>query len=125
METLAYAVVLIALLTLQGFVLQTAVALSGDPAPRYGRSLLTAWIAGVSTLVGVGLWKVTLGFVIGLFSPLLSTAIAIGLGVVITAIAVRFRLGLRGAHSLFVAMLYNAMAAGVSAAVWWLFHALV
>lgn len=124
MAMVAFAAALIALLTLQGFLLQTAVALSGDPAPRYGRALVTAWMAGLATVTGVGMWKWTLGLLVGLVSPMLSTVVALGLGVVITAIAIRFRMGLRGLHALFVAALYNAMAAGASYAVWWIYNAL-
>lgn len=124
METLAFAVALIALLTVQGFVLQTAVALTGDPAPRYGRALVTAWMAGIATLVGVGLWKVTFGLVIGFFAPTVASVLAVGLGVAITGLVIKGRIGLRAGHALMVAALHSLMAWGASAAVWWLYHSL-
>ncbi len=108
------------LMVMQGFLLQTAVALTGDPAPRYGRSLVTAWIAGLATTFGVVAWRWTLGLVVGLFSPWLAAGLAMVVAVAITATVFKFRLGLRAGHAIVVAGLHNLMAAGLSAGVWWL-----
>ncbi|MBX2800567.1 MAG: hypothetical protein KTR31_23005 [Myxococcales bacterium] len=99
------------LLAVKGFLLQTSVALTGDPAPRYGAALITAVWASFLSGFGATAWSWTFGLVLGFFSATLATALTLLVGVAIMGAVFRSRLGLSGGHAFVVALLYKAM--------WW------
>jgi len=107
------------LVAIQGFLLQTAVALTGEAAPRYGAATVTAlWAGLVSTLAYAG-FRLTAGIVLWMFMG--STAVWLA-GLVVmwlgTAVVYRRRMELSGGHALLVALLHHVMAATVSGAIW-------
>ena len=106
------------LLGIQGFLLQTAVALTGDPAPRYGRALSAALVAAILAFMGVAAWGCTFGIVVGLISQPVAYALSAVVGMAITASVYRSRLDLTGGHALVVAGLHHLMAWAVSGLVW-------
>lgn len=118
MSLLAPLLVTCFLIAIQGFLLQTAVALTGDPAPRYGRALITSLIAGVLTFIGVSSWGCTFGLLLGLISKPLAAMLSIFVGLVITSAVYRTRLRISGGHALVIAGLHHLMGWGVGALVW-------
>jgi len=107
------------LLAIQGFLLQTAVALTGEAAPRYGRAMATALGAAfVSMLATIG-FRFTAGIAVWMFMG--STAVwglSLFVGWLATAVVYRRQLGLAGGHSLLVALIHHTLAATVSSALW-------
>lgn len=106
------------LIAIQGFLLQTAVALTGDPAPSYGRALITSMIAGTLMTFGVLSWGCTFGLLLGFISKPLATLLSILVGLVITSAVYRTRLRISGGHALVIAGLHHLMAWGVGALLW-------
>ena len=124
MYPLVAALLVVLFLAAQGFLMQTAVALTGDPAPKYGRALTTAWLAALASFVGKGLWSYTIGIFVGLFSSTLASVLAMVVGVSLAAAVVRGRIKLSGGHALVVGALFYLMATGAWYAVWWVYNAL-
>lgn len=106
------------LIAIQGFLLQTAVALTGDPAPRYGRALLTSIVAAILAFMGSAAWGCTFGILVGLISKPVAYGLSALIGLAITAAVYRSRLRLSGGHAFVVAGLHHLMAWGVSGLLW-------
>jgi len=107
------------LAAIQGFLLQTSVALTGEAAPRYGRATATAFIAAAVTLPATVGFKFTAGIAVWMFMG--STAVwglTLLVGWLATAVVYKKRLDLAGGHALLVALLHHVMAATVSSALW-------
>ena len=108
------------LLFAKGFLLQTAVALTGDPAPRFGRALVTAWLGAT----GLFLWSWTFGVALWWFvSPTMAMVVGALAGVAILGTVFKFRLGLSMGHAILVAGLHQLMVVGASTVVWWVYNA--
>ena len=106
------------LIAIQGFLLQTAVALTGDPAPRYGRALTTSLLAGVLAFMGSAAWGCTFGLLVSLISTPAAYLLSALVGLAITAGVYRSRLRLTGGHAFVVAGLHHLMAWAVSGVLW-------
>jgi hypothetical protein len=118
MSLLAPILVACFLLAIQGFLLQTAVALTGDPAPRHGRALLTALIAALLATMGSAAWGCTFGLLVALISKPMAYGLSLLVGLVITSVVYRSRLRLSGGHAFVVAGLHHLMAWAVSGLLW-------
>jgi len=106
------------LFAIQGLLLQTAVALTGDPAPRAGRAFVTAALAALLASMGAAGWGCTFGLVVSVFSKTLASLMSVFVAVSITAAVYRSRLWLTGGHALVVAALHHLMAWATAALLW-------
>jgi hypothetical protein len=101
----------------QGFLLQVSVALTGEPAPRYGRATKT-WILAslLGTLIGIS-FSFTLGWLI---PTAIGTAIAGLLMVSVATLVFKRQFGISLVQAGAIALIYNALAMGFSALTWYL-----
>lgn len=98
----------------QGLLLQTAVALSGEAAPRFPSATVTAFLGGlVGALAGAG-YSCTAGLFVTLFvSSSLSWALAALVGWIAMSAVYRRRLSIRPGHAMLVALLHHVLAGAV------------
>ncbi|MEQ1572150.1 MAG: hypothetical protein ABMA64_41365 [Myxococcota bacterium] len=105
------ALTVIGLLLAQGFLLQLAVAITGEPAPRLGRATRIALVGLVLGFVGTTAW----GFTVGLFLGKALTATVSGLlWIGASTVVYRRSLNLSLLHALFVALIQSSASAVVS-----------
>jgi hypothetical protein len=102
------ALTVIGLILAQGVLLQLAVAITGEAAPKYGRALRTALVGVVLAFLATTLW----GFTIGLVFGKVGTATLSGLlWVGVSTLVYRRSLGLHLIHALVVALIQSALSA--------------
>jgi len=105
-------VTLVAVALLQGWILQTAVALTGDPAPRYGRALGT----GIFTLVTYNLswftWDWTAGWFKIIAGPFVLDGLGTALAVGLAALVIKRRLSFGFGQALVIAALHLVFSGG-------------
>ena len=111
----------IALFLVQGFLLQVAVALTGEPAPKLGRALRTAWIGIVLAFLATTAWGFTVGLFIG---PAFTATVSGVLWVAAATLVYRRSLGIHLVHALFVALIQSGLSALISSAAYFLIRAL-
>lgn len=104
---------LVAVAVLQGWLMQTAVALTGDPAPRYGKALG----AGIFTLVVYNLtwfsWSWTVGWLMKLFvGNVIVTGLGMAIAILFAAFVVKRRLRLSYSHALAITALHILLSSG-------------
>jgi hypothetical protein len=117
MTTIGLSVVAtIGLFLAQGFLLQLAVAITGEAAPKYGRAMRIALVASFLALLATTAFGFTIGWVFG--EAL--TALISGLLWVCTATLVyRRSLGVSAFHALFVALLQSALWSALYSLTWY------
>jgi hypothetical protein len=110
-------IAMVVLFLAQGFLVQVSVALTGEPAPRYGRATLT-WI--LASILGSITWfgfSFTLGWMVpSLVSGAISTLLMIG----VAAIVFKRQFGTSLVQGLAVSLIYTVLAAVLSGATWYL-----
>jgi len=106
-------VAFVAVALLQGWLMQTAVALTGDPAPRYGRALGAVIFTLVSyTISWVG-WSWTVGWFMKLFvGNFIVDGLGMALAVLLSAFIVKRRLRLSYSHALVITALHILLSSG-------------
>lgn len=114
MSLFAPILVAVFVLAIQGLLLQTACALTGEKPPSYGEAALTALVAGVVAALGTLAWGCTFGLVVALFSRTLAWALGVATGLAITASVYRVRLGVSGGQAFAIGLLHHVMAWAVS-----------
>jgi hypothetical protein len=118
----AYILTTLVLFVAQGFLLQVSVALTGEPAPRFGRAMKTSLLASFLSFIATAAWGLTIGLVLG--RPL-SAVIAGLLAVGITTLVYRRQLGSSVVQAFMVALIQYVLSAVLSLFTWnvvgWLF----
>jgi hypothetical protein len=127
MITLALsAATMVLLFLVQGFLLQLAVALTGDPAPRYGRALFTTVLASIVGGTASVVFGLTAGLAIALlFGRLPAAALSGAVLLVMTALVVKARLRSSFVQALAVTLMYELLAALTAAGAWFLVRMLI
>jgi len=122
MITLALsAVTMVSLFLAQGFLLQLAVALTGDPAPRYGRALFTTLLASLVGGVASVAFGLTAGLAIALlFGRVAAAALSGAVLLFMTALVMKARLRSSLVQALAVTIVYELLAALTAAGAWFL-----
>lgn len=115
-------VALVAVALLQGWLMQTAVALTGDPAPRFSRALGAGLFALITYNITTFAMKWTVGFFMGSW---LTSGLGLGLGLLFAGLVVMRRLQFSFGHALTIAAIHLLFAHGAQIAVNWLVHAIV
>ncbi|MEN0068269.1 MAG: hypothetical protein AAGA48_39475 [Myxococcota bacterium] len=106
-------VALVAIALLQGWLMQTAVALTGDPAPRFGRALGTGLFALVTYKFTSVAWAYSVGAVMKFFvGGWLATGLGLGLAVLFATLVVKRRLRFDFGHALVITGLHLLFSAG-------------
>jgi hypothetical protein len=101
----------------QGFLLQVSVALTGEPAPRYGRATLTWILASILGLVAGFGFSFSLGWMVpGVVSGAISTLLMIG----VASIVFKRQFGTSLVQGLAVAVIYTVLASVLSGVTWYL-----
>jgi hypothetical protein len=118
MSVLVLVSVVVFLVLLQGFLLQTACAVAGERPPEYGEALMTAIIAGLFSVVASTAFGCTFGVFIGLFSKYLAWFGSLAVGTAVTASVYRSRLFLSSGQSVVVAVIHHVLGYLVSGLVW-------
>ncbi|MEO0603929.1 MAG: hypothetical protein AAF211_21005 [Myxococcota bacterium] len=103
----------VAVALLQGWLMQTAVAITGDPAPRFGKAL---W-AGIFTFFTYHLtsffWGSTIGWFMKFFvGEWLAGTIGIALALLFSALVVKRRLSFAFGHALVITALHLVFSSG-------------
>lgn len=107
----------ILLFLIQGFLVQVSVALSGEPAPKYGRAMATWIVASLLGLVTSLVWGVSIGW----FVPTAVSGVVSGLLMLTVAtIVFKRQLGTSFVQAGAIALIYQLLAFGVSALTWYL-----
>jgi hypothetical protein len=118
----AYILTTLVLFFAQGFLLQVSVALTGEPAPRFGRALKSSLLAGFLSFIATAAWSLTIGLVVG--RPI-SAVVAGMMAVGITTLVYRRQLGGSVVQSFMVALIQYVLGAVLSLFTWsavgWLF----
>jgi hypothetical protein len=116
---ISYFAALAILLIAQGFLLQTAVALTGEAAPRWGRATAVGLMAlVVSALATIG-FRFTAGIVVWMmFGSTMVWASSLVVGWLATSVVYKRKLRLAGGHAMLVALMHHVMASLLSSAVW-------
>ena len=99
----------------QGFLLQISVALTGEPAPKYGHALKTALLAWLLSGLAATTWKFSIGLVVG------STVSALVYGLLllgVTTLVYRRQLGGSTVQAFVVAVIHHLLGALLSGATW-------
>jgi hypothetical protein len=120
MFTLALSAVTMLLLFLaQGFLLQLAVALTGDPAPRYGRALFTTILASIFGGITSLAFGLTAGLAIAfLFGRVAAAATSGAVLLATTALVLKSRLRSSFLQAFAVTLVYELLTALAAAAAW-------
>lgn len=107
------------LLAIQGYLLQVAVALAGEAAPRYGHAAVTSFLGGFASALATFGFRFSAGLVLwAFFGSSAVWAVAMAAGWLATLLVYRSRLGLSTGTALVVALLHHALAWLVSGGVW-------
>lgn len=118
MSLLATLLIVAFLITVQGFLLQTAMAVAGERPPSYGEALMTAIIAAVFAALATTAFGCTLGVFIGLFSKVLAWVASLAIGTAVTASVYRSRLFLGSGQAVAVAVIHHVLGYLLSGLVW-------
>lgn len=108
----------IALMFVQGMLLQTACTIAGERKPEYSNALVTALIASIVAGVGSFAFSWTIGVVLWLFSSMLSWLATAGVWLALTAAIYRPRLGISAGSALAVALVHAAMSSVITGIIW-------
>jgi hypothetical protein len=108
----------VAMVVVQGALVQMACAFAGERPPQYGTALAASLIAGLVSGIATFAFGWTVGIVIGLFSRVLAWIATSLLGVAITAAVYRSRLRLPPFSAVQVAAIHHGLAWALGAAVW-------
>ena len=112
-----YPLALVALLFGQGFLLQLAVALTGEAAPKYGRALKLAMVAGVLALIATSAFGFTFGWLVGRYA----TAVVSGLlWVGVSTLVYRRSLGVSALHAFLVSLIQSTLSTVASSVAFYL-----
>jgi hypothetical protein len=118
----AYILTTLVLFFAQGFLLQVSVALTGEPAPRFGRALKTSLLAGFLSFIATAAFGLTIGLVIGKSLYAVTAGL---LAVGITTLVYRRQLGSSVLQAFMVALIQYVLSAVLSLFTWnvvgWLF----
>lgn len=99
----------------QGFLLQVSVALTGEPAPSFGRALKTTLLAGLLAWLAATSWYFTVGLVVSAtVSKLVYGALLLG----VTTLVYRRQLGGSILQSTIVAIIHWTLTSVLSFATW-------
>ena len=103
----------VAVAVLQGWLMQTAVALTGDPAPRFGKALGAGLVTYVTYHFTTFTWGVTLGWFMKFFiGDFLVNGIGMTLALLFASLVVKRRLKFAFSHALVVAALHLVFGVG-------------
>lgn len=106
-------VALTVLAIVQGWLMQTAVALTGDPAPRFGRALWSGLLTLFTFTVAQFTWSWTVGVFMKLFvGSFFATGLGFGLALLLAALVVRSRLRFTYGHALAITALHVLFTSG-------------
>lgn len=106
-------VAVLALALLQGWLMQTAVALTGDPAPRFGHALWSGLLTITTFLFTKTAWSWTIGWFMKVFvGAWLSMGLGFVLAALVAAFVVRNRLRFTYGHALAITALHLLFSAG-------------
>jgi hypothetical protein len=112
-----YPLALLALLFGQGFLLQLAVAITGEAAPKYGRALKLAFIAGFLAIIATGTFGFTFGW---LFSRYVTAVLSGLLWVGVATLVYRRSLGVSGLQAFIVALIQSTLSTVASSVAFYL-----
>ncbi|MEZ4235318.1 MAG: hypothetical protein R3F59_03995 [Myxococcota bacterium] len=110
-------IAMVVLFLAQGLLLQVAVALTGERAPRYGRAMVSwmlAWLLG--GVAGMG-FEYSIGWVI---PAIVGQAVAVLLGLGVAAIVFKRQFRTSLVQGLAVAVVYTVLSWLVGAGTWYL-----
>ena len=112
-----YTLTTIGLILGQGFLLQVAVALTGDPAPKYGRAMRLATVATLLAAIGTLSWGFTFGWFFGkAFTATVSGLIWIG----IATLVYRRSLNVSLLHAFLVSLVQSVLSTVLSSVAFYL-----
>ena len=119
MSFVVWIVVSVAMVLVQGMILQTATAMAGEQPPNYLRALTTALFGGAMGGLATFAFRWTIGWITWMFLGSTLTWVAgIGLGFAVTAGIYRSRLEIPTVSALKVAAIHNGLAWAIGALIW-------
>ncbi len=104
---------IVAVAVLQGWLMQTAVALTGDPAPGYGKALGAGIVTYLTYHASSFVWGATLGWFMKLFvGAFVVNGIGMALALLIAGLVVKRRLRFDYGHALVITALHLVFSGG-------------